>query len=144
MVIVFASVENSLFAVALGLLYGVFVGIFYGILYGILLGLDDHIIHNKQHPLDSHQANVIDRTNIRFRMFWWDVKIHIQSIALRITLYRAGIAPINYSKFLTYCEQDLLFLRRAGGSFIFRHRYLLEYFASQYTPEKYGYRPESE
>jgi DNA polymerase III delta prime subunit len=52
----------------------------------------------------------------------------IRHVSLRFMLYRLGYSPWNYSRFLNN-STDLLFLKRAGGSYSFVHRMLLEHFA---------------
>jgi len=58
----------------------------------------------------------------------WTVFLHT---TLRIILWRAKLAPLNYAKFLIRCA-ELGLLRQVGGGFIFRHRYLQEYFAQEW------------
>lgn len=53
----------------------------------------------------------------------------IQHVVLRFLLWRSGVMPWNYARFLDYAA-DRLFLRKVGGGYIFVHRLLLEYFAS--------------
>lgn len=55
----------------------------------------------------------------------------INHMILRFWLYCSGVAPLNYRKFLKHCV-DLGLMRQVGGGFMFRHRYLQDYFASQY------------
>ena len=50
---------------------------------------------------------------------------------LRIFLWRHGLAPLKYVRFLDYCVERI-FLQRVGGGYIFVHRLLMEYFASLY------------
>ena len=54
----------------------------------------------------------------------------IQHLALRIVLYRAGVIPLKFAHFLDYTNA-LTLMYKVGGGYIFVHRYLLEYFASQ-------------
>jgi hypothetical protein len=49
---------------------------------------------------------------------------------LRLLLRVFGYAPLNYVRFLDYAAGELGFLQKAGGGYVFMHRYLLEYFAS--------------
>lgn len=58
----------------------------------------------------------------------------VQHLWLRHFLYRAGVAPKNYAKFLTRCT-DLIFMRREGGGFRFYHLELRDYFAYLYAQE---------
>jgi serine/threonine protein kinase len=48
---------------------------------------------------------------------------------LRLLLWRSRAIPWNYPRFLDYAAEHIL-LRKVGGSYIFVHRLLLEYFAS--------------
>jgi hypothetical protein len=48
---------------------------------------------------------------------------------LRLLCALCGYAPWRYARFLDYAAERIL-LRRVGGSYIFVHRMLLEYFAS--------------
>lgn len=58
----------------------------------------------------------------------------VQHIVLRIFLSTEGVIPRwRYDRFLNYCAEAGL-LRKVGGGYIFRHRLLLEHFASQYKP----------
>jgi transcriptional regulator with XRE-family HTH domain/DNA polymerase III delta prime subunit len=53
----------------------------------------------------------------------------LQHIILRFILYRHGVIPWNYARFLDEAA-DRLLLRKVGGGYIFIHRLLLDYFAS--------------
>jgi hypothetical protein len=57
----------------------------------------------------------------------------IHHVLLRRVLAQSNAIPNNYAHFLEYATQ-LILMRKVGGSFIFIHRYLLEYFASSETP----------
>jgi hypothetical protein len=50
---------------------------------------------------------------------------------LRVCLWQANYAPLNYPRFLDFAVEHIL-LRRVGGGYIFIHRLLLEYFAASY------------
>jgi serine/threonine protein kinase len=50
---------------------------------------------------------------------------------LRVCLWKANYAPLNYPRFLDFAVEHIL-LRRVGGGYIFIHRLLLEYFAALY------------
>lgn len=56
----------------------------------------------------------------------------IQHFVLRFLLWRAACMPWNYSRFLDYATERIL-LHKVGGSYIFVHRLLLDYFASLET-----------
>jgi DNA polymerase III delta prime subunit len=57
----------------------------------------------------------------------------IQHLVLRILLWRADLAPLDYVRFLDDAVERIL-LRRVGGGYLFRHGLLLEYFASPVGP----------
>ena len=57
---------------------------------------------------------------------------YIRHVVLRVLLSRAGVIPSNYPSFLDEAAARIL-LRRVGGSYIFIHRLLLDYFAKVET-----------
>ncbi|MEH1819157.1 MAG: NACHT domain-containing protein [Nostoc sp.] len=56
----------------------------------------------------------------------------IKHVILRIILCWKGYMPWNYASFLDYASERI-FLRKVGGSYIFIHRILQEYFAFRET-----------
>lgn len=56
----------------------------------------------------------------------------LRHLALRGLLVYNGFAPLRYIRFLDEATERL-FLRRAGSSYIFVHRLLLEHFAELHT-----------
>lgn len=48
---------------------------------------------------------------------------------LRLLLFRQGWMPLDYVEFLDYSAEELNFLQKVGGGYIFMHRYLLDHFA---------------
>jgi len=54
----------------------------------------------------------------------------LQHGIVRLLLYCRGDAPLNYAHFLDYAAEELNFLQKVGGGYIFIHRYLLEHFAA--------------
>jgi hypothetical protein len=56
-----------------------------------------------------------------------DVLLHY---ILRLLLSMTGRTPLNLVHFLDYAAQDLNFLQKVGGGYIFIHRMLLEHFAA--------------
>lgn len=91
-----------------GLAFGIFFGLFFG-LFGGIMSQDNNM---------SSRVRLID--NGALAVF--------QHTALRLVLWRVGVAPLNYADFLAYCEERHL-LRRAGGGYLFRHRLLMEHIA---------------
>jgi hypothetical protein len=59
----------------------------------------------------------------------------IRHLTLRFMLYRKGLAPWNYARFLDYTT-DRLFLQKVGGGYIFVHRILMEHFAEMSLERK--------
>lgn len=53
----------------------------------------------------------------------------IEHFALRFALYKRGVVPWRYVKFLNYAA-DRALLRKVGGGYLFVHRFLEDYFAS--------------
>ena len=56
----------------------------------------------------------------------------IKHALLRWSLWRAGVIPWHYSRFLDY-GVERIFLYKVGGGYLFVHRLLLEYFATLYS-----------
>ncbi len=54
----------------------------------------------------------------------------IQHYLLRFILYRRGDMPWHCVRFLDYAAEELGFLQKVGGGYMFVHRYLLEHFAA--------------
>jgi hypothetical protein len=52
----------------------------------------------------------------------------LSHLALRFVLWRSDAMPWRYARFLDYCAERL-FLRKAGGGYLFIHRLLQEHFA---------------
>ena len=59
---------------------------------------------------------------------------YIRHVVLRALLSRAGVIPSDYPDFLDEAASRIL-LRKVGGSYIFIHRLLLDYFAKQETEQ---------
>ena len=53
----------------------------------------------------------------------------LSHLALRLVLWWNGVMPLRYVRFLDYAAERI-FLRKAGGGYIFVHRLLMEHFAS--------------
>ena len=61
---------------------------------------------------------------------WYGGLDVIQHYTLRFILHRKGYLPWKLAPFLDYAAEDLTFLRKVGGGYLFIHRYLLEHFAA--------------
>jgi len=55
----------------------------------------------------------------------------LQHLVLRLLLWRNGLAPLGYVRFLDYAA-GRIFLRKVGGGYIFVHRLLMEHFAAKW------------
>ena len=49
--------------------------------------------------------------------------------ALRLVLWRSGVIPWDYTRFLDYAA-DRIVLHKVGGGYIFVHRLVQDYFAA--------------
>jgi len=61
---------------------------------------------------------------------WYGGLDVIQHFLVRFLLWRAGCLPWRLAPFLDYAAEELHFLQKVGGGYIFVHRYLLEHFAA--------------
>jgi hypothetical protein len=52
-----------------------------------------------------------------------------QHIALRLVAVRRNLIPLDFEKLLNFCH-DIQLLRRVGGTFMFQHKYLRDFYAS--------------
>jgi hypothetical protein len=68
--------------------------------------------------------------------FWFGGLDVIQHYVLRLILVIGGRTPLNYVRFLDYAANELNFLQKVGGGYIFIHRILLEHFAAMEDAEK--------
>jgi transcriptional regulator with XRE-family HTH domain len=110
------SVRNSLF---LGGMNASIAGLFVGLIF-MLFGysLDAMVVYGVISALSTFLI-----TGLRTGGYAW-----IQHVLLRIFLWKAHNAPLNYPDFLDFAVERIL-LRRVGGGYIFIHRILLDYFA---------------
>ncbi len=53
---------------------------------------------------------------------------------LRLVLFARGALPFRLSRFLDYAADELHFLQKVGGGYMFIHRYLQEHFAALEEP----------
>ena len=65
---------------------------------------------------------------------WYGGLDLIKHVIVRLLLVRRGVMPWDYARFLDYAAEELNFLQKVGGGYIFVHRYLLEYFAAMELP----------
>lgn len=67
---------------------------------------------------------------------WYGGMDVIYHYVLRLFLFRKDFIPWRYSHFLDYAADELGFLQKVGGGYMFIHRYLLEYFAGLAESER--------
>lgn len=60
---------------------------------------------------------------------WYGGLDTIEHGIIRLIIAWRGHAPLNYARFLDYAAEELNFLQKVGGGYVFIHRYLLEHFA---------------
>lgn len=87
------------------LIYDWMIGVAYGLVSGLCIGL------------------------------WYGGLDVIQHFLVRFLLWRAGSLPWRLAPFLDYAAEELNFLQKVGGGYIFVHRYLLEHFAAMETDD---------
>ena len=66
---------------------------------------------------------------------WYGGLDVIQHFLVRFLLWRSGSLPWRLAPFLDYAAEELHFLQKVGGGYIFVHRYLLEHFAAMETDD---------
>lgn len=122
------SLQNGLRVMMVwGLIWGMIGGIIGGTIWGLTVGLRVGL-----------SVGLIGGLFVGLN---YGLRAVIQHVVLRFLLQREGALPGargalgfirlgNYANFLDQCTR-LGLLRKVGGGYIFRHRYLLEYFAEQ-------------
>ncbi len=108
--VVYGLMFEMIIGLIVGSVYGLITGLFFGLKVGISVGLVVGLIGG---------------------FIYGGVAI-IQHYVLRIILARNNLFPWRLVPFLDHCV-DLIFLRRAGGGYIFVHRLLMEHFAEMYV-----------
>jgi KaiC/GvpD/RAD55 family RecA-like ATPase len=111
-----------------GLFVGACVGLFFGVLIGLLVGSHSGLLVGLRSGLliGLHSGLIFGLiVGVCTSEF-------VEQVVLRLLLRRIGYMPWNYPEFLDYAAERIL-LRKIGGSYIFVHRLLLEYFAALET-----------
>ncbi|MEM7129276.1 MAG: hypothetical protein AAF702_23285 [Chloroflexota bacterium] len=73
---------------------------------------------------------------------WYGGLDVIEHGIIRLIIVWQGHAPLNYARFLDYSAEELSFLQKVGGGYVFIHRYLLEHFAEIAAEKGYVTRRE--
>ncbi|MFQ5627198.1 MAG: hypothetical protein ACE5I1_00440 [bacterium] len=71
-----------------------------------------------------------------FASLWYGGQDSLRHYILRYLLYRNNYTPRHFARFLDYAANELNFLQKVGGGYIFIHRYLLEHFAGITKPQE--------
>jgi hypothetical protein len=108
-----------------GLVGGLFIGLFSG---GLAFGL--HGLKALALVVGLVIGLVIGILLGSARGYQW-----LQECALRSSLWRAGLAPWNYVRFLDHATERT-FLCRVGHGYVFVHRLVMEYFAAQHQLDR--------
>jgi hypothetical protein len=121
--------------VSISLLFAV-VGAFIRTLLARVLGFSNYFFPlGLPHLLGSPLTEIVD-TGIIFGcvglVYGWLIanpRMILGHLSLRFLLASSSLAPLNLARFLDFCDERLI-LKRVGGSYVFFHRLLLDYFAA--------------
>jgi eukaryotic-like serine/threonine-protein kinase len=105
------SIKNGLLMPVVGLIAGLVIGLSLGSVYGLVTGLFYGLFTGLVYGLGS------------------GLDAALQHYTLRFWLWRTGFLPWNLVVFLDEAAERLL-LSKVGGSYMFAHGLLLDYFAS--------------
>jgi hypothetical protein len=121
--------------VFISLLFAV-VGTFAAILLVRILGINSYFFLLGLVALLGSPLAVMVATGVYFGCiglgcgwFLTDPEMILGHLSLRVLLARSSLAPLNLVRFLDFCDERLI-LKRVGGSYVFFHRLLLDYFAT--------------
>jgi eukaryotic-like serine/threonine-protein kinase len=114
---------------------GLIVGLIAAISLGLFSGFFPGFVGDKRGLSDRFMASLhyglVPGLVVAFIAGSWfgglDVLLHY---VLRLFLYLRGRTPLNIARFLDHAANDLNFLQKVGGGYIFIHRMLLEHFAA--------------
>ncbi len=144
---IIAAMRRGLpFALVFGVSFGGVLSVIFGVPLGLLLGMLDRLYGVFGGDDLGLQIGVfagfgIGMTAGMFAGLSFGPLQATQHLMVRMVLQQQGVVPLptgwrrlqvlgNYAAFLDHCA-DIGILRKVGGGYIFRHRYLLEYFAGQ-------------
>ena len=107
-------------AVLTGVLYALVIGLVFGLIGGLVGGPDDGLIGGLAGGLVFGLAGGLVYGGYAC----------LSHLALRLVLWRCGVMPLGYIRFLDYATERI-FLRRVGGGYLFVHRLVQEHFATR-------------
>jgi DNA polymerase III delta prime subunit len=139
------GIRQSIKCATIGGLVGALYGVIYGLSIGIVVGITDVVIvfvsfFAPSNPLYELSLSTLATTLVFLSAVLGPVSglvgglrfgglAFIQHFTIRFILWLNGHIPWNYARFLDYAAERI-FLRKAGGGYIFVHRLLQEYFAA--------------
>ena len=123
---IFSSLQNALVMSVAGIIVAVTFSLMQTL--GLLAGLNILLIDDLRDGLIL--LATLPAALGLIALLWFGGQDVIQHFVLRLLLYRFGKMPLNYAHFLDYAANELNFLQKVGGGYMFVHRYLLEHFAS--------------
>lgn len=106
-----------------------------GALIGAIMSLVFWLIF-EYGPLEQGPANAVQGTIVFGltalvgAMLWYGGFDALRHFVLRAVLGISGQFPLRIARFLDYTANELSFLQKVGGGYMFIHRYLLEHFAA--------------
>ncbi|MBV7339934.1 hypothetical protein KFU94_69345 [Chloroflexi bacterium TSY] len=142
-----------------GLMAMLFFGLFFGLVGGIIGGFRSATKELKTRPNQGVWLTIRSSIKIglptgiaagaSLGLLLWDIPVGfgygvaiffiaglwyggldvIEHGIIRLIIALSGDAPLNYARFLDYAAEELNFLQKVGGGYVFIHRYLLEHFA---------------
>ncbi len=118
--------SGTIAGLVFGLLFGLGWGLFGWLMVGLIIMEGGGLVRDLPGGLVFGLLGGVLGGLLGGLIFGWSAVI--QHYSLRFALWREGVIPLNYVRFLSQCH-DALLLQRDGGIFRFRHPLLQDYFA---------------
>lgn len=114
-----------------GIRHSALNGLIFGLGIAILVGVSSGLVFEGNSLLETVSTGLVTGLSVGLLAGLYRGGLAcLRHYVLRILLWRSGLAPWNYLRFLDTATEHIL-LRKVGGGYIFLHRLLLEYFAAQ-------------
>jgi len=122
------TLKSSLNGLISGLIFGlIFQWLFFELTDRLIFGL---VFDLAEMPIDRLEDwLIVGLVSALIGGLWFGGIAVIRHYTLRLLIYLRGYGPWNYVAFLDCAADELQFLQRVGGGYIFIHRMLLEHFA---------------
>ncbi len=125
-----STIRNSKKWLILGSIIGLLMGLYISLIIFIFIDTSNYPSWNSDPLSGTLQFMIIyGFIGAIIGNIWFGGKSVIQHFTLRLLIYIRGYGPWDFADFLDYAVDELHFMRRVGGGYIFIHRYLLEHFA---------------